>query len=144
MGFRDFLGKFAETRRSRSFQKQLKLKEKEEAFESKAFGLEQEAELRTSVGKKRKRIKEARRKIFEESSFGRISTGLIGAGKQIEKAARFTRKAARKAKFGGFGSAQEDLFFGGETKPQRRSRKRRRNKQQTENDLFGDIGDFRF
>ena len=139
MVFKDFFERLSE---KRSFKKQLKLKEREGEMESKAFRLEREAELSTSVGKKRARIRKARREIFEGSPTFRTIEGFKSVGRQLQK----TGKAARKfkPKVRRFGVSNEDLFFGGGASAQPRRRKGKRRRQETENDLFGDLGTDRF
>ena len=133
MAIKDF---FENISRKRSFKRQIQLKQKEGEMESKAFRMEQEAELATSVGKKKKRIREARRKIFEESP----AFIAIESFKKTRRGIKKASKSLRNLDVSGFGVAREDMFFGS-SKPTRRSRKKsRKTSRSTEDDTFGDLG----
>lgn len=144
MTFKDFLEGVS---RTRSFRRQLKLKEKEGQLESRAFRAEKEAELATSVGKKRKRIKEAKRKAFEETGTFRAIEGFKAAGRSAAETGKKISKFKPKTK--GLGVSSENLFFGGDMRPSpRRDKKKRRRKEarrrDVSDDMFSDIGTDRF
>lgn len=137
MVLKDFFKRISE---NRSFQRQLKFKKKAEELEVKAFRFEREAELKTDVGKKQERIRKAKREIFESSPAFKAIEGFKQAGKQLRKAGA---QLGKKSRGGGlaFGAAQEDLFFGGAPQPRR---KKKISRQESEDDIFGDLGTDRF
>lgn len=134
MVFKDFFQRIGE---KRSFQRQIKAKQKVEELESRAFRFEREAELKTDIGKKKERIRKAKKKIFEQSPAFTAIAGFKQVGRGLSK----TGKAARGLNLSGFGVAQEDVFMGG---TQQSRRKKKRSRQETEEDLFGDLGTDRF
>ncbi len=141
MVFKDFLERVSQ---KRSFRKQIKLQEKEGEFEARASRLEKEAELSTSVGKKRARIRKARKKIFEGSATFKTIKGFRKVGQQLGKAGKAARKF--KPKVSGLGVASENLFFREAPSQRRRSRKKRKRRaeREIEDDLFEDLGTDRF
>ncbi len=106
MGLMDF---FEKRRQEKSFQRQLKAKEKLEKIESRAFTFEREAELVSGIKKQKEKIRKSKRKIFESSpvfaaiekmqsgarQFHQFQQGLAGPRRRKGK----TKKQRRKVKF---------------------------------------------
>ena len=122
MGLMDF---FEKRRQGKSFQRQLKAKEKLEKLESRAFTFEREAELVSGIKKQKEKIRKSKRKIFESSpvfaaiekmqsgarQFHQFQQGSAGPRRKKGK----TKKQKGKVKFHERIRREEEIFGGSDS-----------------------------
>lgn len=131
-------GNLFKSKRERSFQRQIKQKEKLGILETQEFALGREAEQAKEIGKKRAAIKKAKQEIFEETFVFKAGQALRKTGKTLGKAGKAARKIKIRPK--GIGPARGNLIFGEEL-PKKKGK--RRSRQDVEDDMFGGgPGDF--
>jgi len=109
----------------KSFERQLKAKEKLERLESRATRFEEEAKLASGITKEREKIKKAKRKVFEASpAFSAIQTfqtGVKSIKAQVKEKPR-GKKIFKKPKKVIFGASPEFVFA--MQKPEKKKRKK--------------------